>query len=97
MTARRSLLSSEAPGTSSRRMFPKKRILTARSSVSKARGRLPVEILGLNAAERNASDLALAVDRGWSRSARAERDSEVVGESIGGAERENGECDGRAR
>src|ERR1700674_125511 len=57
-----------------------------------ARGGLAVEILILNSAERDAPDFAADCD--LSRSARAERNREVMRESISGAERENGERNG---
>src|SRR6266849_4506573 len=56
-----------------------------------ARGGLAVEILILDSAERDAPDFA--IDRDLSGGAGAERNCQVVGKSIGGAERENGERD----
>ena len=59
-----------------------------------ARGGLAVEILVLNSAERDAPDFSIDCD--LSRSARAEGDCQVVRESVGGAERENGQRNWRA-
>src|SRR5258706_2251193 len=58
-----------------------------------ARGGLAIEILVLNSAERDAPYFAIDCD--LSRGARAERNRQVMRESIGGAEREDGESDGR--
>src|SRR5258706_1242843 len=58
------------------------------------RGGLAVEILVLNSAERDTPNFA--VDRDVSGGTGAERNSQIVGETVGGAKRKNGKRHGRA-
>src|SRR5258708_32297098 len=60
-----------------------------------ARGGLAVEIFVLNSAERDTPDFA--ADRDLSGGTGAERNSQIVGKSVGSAKRKNGERHGRAR